>query len=47
VSVFGFVLAKKAEHEIAMMCRILEVSRSGYHAWVGRPGLSDVLCEVG
>ena len=34
---FGFVLAKKAEHSIAMMCRILEVSRSGYHAWVGRP----------
>jgi hypothetical protein len=34
--VFGFVLAKKAEHSIAMMCRILEVSRSGYHAWVGR-----------
>ena len=37
MSVFGFVLAKKAEHSIAMMCRILEVSRSGYHAWVGRP----------
>jgi putative transposase len=35
--VFGFVLAKKAEHSIAMMCRVLEVSRSGYHAWVGRP----------
>ena len=34
---FGFVLAKKAEHSIAMMCRILEVSRSGYHAWAGRP----------
>ena len=34
---FGFVLARKAEHSIAMMCRVLEVSRSGYHAWVGRP----------
>lgn len=37
MTVFGFVLAKKAEHSIAMMCRVLEVSRSGYHAWVGRP----------
>jgi hypothetical protein len=33
VRVFGFVLARKAEHSIAMMCRVLEVSRSGYHAW--------------
>jgi len=37
VIVFGFVLAKKAEHSIAMMCRVLEVSRSGYHAWTTRP----------
>jgi putative transposase len=36
VSVFGFVLAKKAEHSIAMMCRVLEVSRSGFHAWATR-----------
>ena len=34
---FGFIAAKKAEHPIAMMCRVLEVSRSGYHAWVRRP----------
>jgi Integrase core domain len=31
------VLARKAEHSIAMMCRVLEVSRSGYHAWARRP----------
>jgi putative transposase len=43
VSVFGFVLAKKAEHSIAMMCRVLEVSRSGYHAWAGRPPSARVL----
>jgi len=36
VTIFGFVLAKKAEHSISIMCRVLEVSRSGYHAWVGR-----------
>ncbi len=37
MKVFGFVLARKAEHSIAMMCRVLEVSRSGYHAWAIRP----------
>jgi putative transposase len=37
VKVFGFVLARKAEHSIALMCRVLEVSRSGYHAWAARP----------
>ncbi len=34
---FGFIAAKKAEHHIAIMCRVLEVSRSGYHAWARRP----------
>ena len=37
MSVFGFIAAKKAEHSITIMCRVLEVSRSGYHAWAGRP----------
>jgi putative transposase len=36
VKVFGFVLARKAEHSITIMCLVLEVSRSGYHAWVAR-----------
>jgi len=34
--VFGFVLARKAEHSIKLMCRVLEVSRSGYHAGAAR-----------
>ena len=33
---FGFIAAKKAEHSIQIMCRVLEVSRSGYYAWAGR-----------
>ena len=37
MTVFGFVLARKAEHSIKLMCRVLEVSRSGYHAWAARP----------
>ncbi|MCW3009888.1 MAG: transposase orfB, family, partial [Solirubrobacterales bacterium] len=34
--IFGFVEAKRAEHSITTMCRVLEVSRSGFHAWAGR-----------
>jgi hypothetical protein len=31
------VLASKADHSIAMMCRVLEVWPSGCHAWATRP----------
>ncbi|MDQ5831800.1 MAG: IS3 family transposase [Actinomycetota bacterium] len=34
--IFEFVAAKKAEHSIKTMCRVLEVSRSGFHAWASR-----------
>ena len=34
--IFRFIAAKKAEHSIKMMCRVLGVSRSGYHAWAMR-----------
>ena len=36
MSVFKFIAAKKAEHSIKIMCRVLEVSRSGFHAWAAR-----------
>lgn len=29
--------ANQAEHSIAMMCEVLDVSESGYHAWRARP----------
>ena len=39
MSVFRFIAAEKASHSIAIMCRVLEVSRFGYHAWTRRlPG---------
>ena len=34
--IFGFIAAKRAEHSIKIMCRVLEVSRSGFHAWAAR-----------
>jgi putative transposase len=37
VIVFRFIAAEKASHSIKILCRVLGVSRSGYHAWVRRP----------
>jgi hypothetical protein len=34
--IFRFIAAKKAEHSIKTMCRVLGVSRSGFHAWARR-----------
>ena len=35
--IFRFIAAKKAEHSIKTMCRVLGVSRSSFHAWQARP----------
>ena len=36
MSVFGFIAQKKAEHAVKTLCRVLGVSRSGFHAWERR-----------
>jgi putative transposase len=46
VKVFGFVLARKAEHSIGLMCRVLEVSRSGYHAWAAREPSAGAVADA-
>lgn len=37
MSKFRLIEAEKANHPISLMCEILGVSRSGYHAWARRP----------
>lgn len=33
---FRFIAAERAHHTVSLMCRVLEVSRSGFHAWLRR-----------
>lgn len=37
MSRFAFIDAEKAAHSISILCRVMEVSRSGFHAWTKRP----------
>ncbi len=43
--IFGFIVAKKAEHSITIMCRVLKVSRSGFHAWAAREPSARALAD--
>lgn len=33
---FRFISVEKANHAVSLLCRVLEVSRSGFYAWLGR-----------
>ena len=37
MSKYRLILVERANFEVTMMCRLLEVARSAYYAWVGRP----------
>jgi len=34
---FAFIEVEKANHPVALLCRVLSVSRSGYYAWREHP----------
>jgi transposase InsO family protein len=34
---FRFIAAEKAHHSVTMLCRCLQVSRTGFYAWQARP----------
>ena len=40
---FAFIATEKACYPVALMCRVLQVSRAGYYAWCKRPAASRTL----
>jgi putative transposase len=46
VTAFGFIAAERANHPISVMCRILGVSRSGFHAWERRAPSDRALSDA-
>ena len=34
---FSFIDAERAFYPVQVLCRVMEVGRSGFYAWLGRP----------
>ena len=46
MTVFRFIAAEKTSHAVKTMCRVLGVSRSGFHAWAGRSPSARALADA-
>ena len=46
MSCFRFIVAEKTNHPISLMCRVLGVSRSGFHAWEQRAPSERALVDA-
>ena len=55
MTVFGFIAARRTEYSVKTLCRVLGVSRSGFHAWQRRrpsrraredERLTERICEI-
>jgi putative transposase len=46
VSVFRFIAAERTSYSISLMCRVLGVSRSGFHAWEQRAPSERALADA-
>jgi transposase InsO family protein len=46
VKCFRFIRAESANHAISLMCRVLGVSRSGFHAWERRAPSERALADA-
>ena len=43
---FAFIDVEKAQFPVGLLCELLEVSRSGYYAWKGRPEPARVQADA-